>query len=113
MGAADSGAPAMVHESASEDEANSSAALDDENKEIVNDFIIPACKKEDKEKHAGRQFQIRFDKHTETYFIKDLQVGYGVFTETVGPVPLKDNLLINMGESYIVTNLGEADPEMV
>ena len=54
MGAADSGAPAMVHESASEDEANSSAALDDENKEIVNDFIIPACKKEDKEKHAGR-----------------------------------------------------------
>lgn len=25
-------------------------------KEIVNDFIIPVCKKEDKEKHAGRQF---------------------------------------------------------
>ena len=39
------------------------------------------------------------------YFIKDLQIGYGVFTETVGPVPLKDNMLINMGESYIVTNI--------
>lgn len=50
---ADSGAPAMVHESASEDEANSSVALDSA-REIVNDFIIPACKKEDKEKHAGR-----------------------------------------------------------
>ncbi len=113
---ADSGAPAMVHESASEEDANSSAALDHNalsNKEIVNDFIIPACKKEDKEKHAGRQFQIRFDQHTETYFIKDLQIGYGVFTETVGPVPLKDNLLINMGESYIVTNLTQADPEIV
>ena len=52
---ADSGAPAMVNESASEDEANSSVALDNA-REIVNDFIIPACKKEDKEKHAGRQF---------------------------------------------------------
>ena len=74
---ADSGAPAMVHESASEEDANSSAAALDNatasgTKEIVNDFIIPACKKEDKEKHAGRQFQIRFDNHTETYFIKDL-----------------------------------------
>ena len=115
---ADSGAPAMVHESASEDDANSSAAMELNedalgDKEVVNDFIIPACKKEDKEKHAGRQFQIRFDLHTETYFIKDLQIGYGVFTETVGPVPLKDNLLINMGESYIVTNLTQPDPEIV
>ena len=56
---ADSGAPAMVHESASEEDANSSAAHDqatNNTKEVVNDFIIPACKKEDKEKHAGRQF---------------------------------------------------------
>jgi hypothetical protein len=113
---ADSGAPAMVHESASEPDDNSSAAFDqavNKAKEVVNDFIIPACKKEDKEKHAGRQFQIRFDQHAETYFIKDLQIGYGVFTETVGPVPLKDNLLINMGESYIVTNLSPPDPEIV
>jgi len=36
-----------------------------------------------------------------------------VFTETVGPVPLKDNLLINMGESYIVTNLCSPEPEIV
>ena len=57
---ADSGAPALVHESASDDGGNSSSAnLDKLNrkvKEVVNDFIIPACKKEDKEKHAGRQF---------------------------------------------------------
>lgn len=32
-------------------------------------------------------------------------VGYGVFTETIGPVVIKDNMLVNMGESYIVTNL--------
>jgi len=62
--AADSGAPALVHESCSEgDDGISSAgggALDNADscnntrREIVNDFIIPACKKEDKEKHAGR-----------------------------------------------------------
>jgi hypothetical protein len=71
---ADSGAPAMVHESASEGD-NSSAALDQAingMKEVVNDFIIPACKKEDKEKHVGRQFQIRFDPYNDTYYIKDL-----------------------------------------
>lgn len=74
-------------------------------KEVVNDFIIPVCKKEDKEKHAGRQFQIRFEETTDGFFIKDLGVGYGVFTETIGPVIIKDNMLVNMGESYIVTNL--------
>ena len=31
----------------------------------------------------------------------------------MGPVPLKDNLLINMGESYIVTNLCGPDLEIV
>ena len=56
---ADSGAPAMVHESASEEDANSSAAALENGpsgtKEIVNDFIIPACKKEDKEKEGRRE----------------------------------------------------------
>ena len=84
--------------------------------EIVNDFIIPVAKQEEREKHAGRQFQIRFDRENQDFFIKDLGVGYGVFTESVGPVALKDNLLINMGESYIVTNLvplEEAGPQDV
>lgn len=74
-------------------------------KEIVNDFIIPVTKSEERDKHAGRQFQIRYDGDMAEYLIKDLGVGFGVFTESVGPVVLKDNLLINMGESYIVTNL--------
>lgn len=41
--------------------------------------------------------------------MKDLGIGFGVFTESVGPVILKDNQLINMGESYIVTNLVEIE----
>ena len=112
--AAESGAPAFGG-ATSEDENSKSSIVDraDPTKEIVNDFIIPVCKKEDKERHKGRQFQIRYDGTYDGYFIKDLQIGYGVFTETVGPVPLKDNMLINMGESYIVTNIHLADPDIV
>ena len=104
--AAESGAPAMGGQT-SEDE-NSKSSIADRNdpcREVVNDFIIPVSKREDKERHKGRQFQIRYDPGHDSYLIKDLQIGYGVFTETVGPVPLKDNMLINMGESYIVTNI--------
>ena len=45
------------------------------------------------------------------YFIKDLGVGYGVFVKQDQPVTLKDNMLINVGEAYIVVNLvqGEED----
>ena len=109
--AGESGTNALGGSSDGDD--SSMVELNDPQKDIVNDFIIPVCKKEDKERHAGRQFQIRYDEHADNYFIKDLQIGYGVFTETVGPVPLKDNLLINMGESYIVTNIHQPDPEML
>ena len=30
--------------------------LNDPDQEVVNDFVIPVCKKEDKDRHAGRQF---------------------------------------------------------
>ena len=78
-------------------------------KQIVNDFIIPVDKKEERKKHEGRQFQIRFDEKENEFYMKDLGIGFGVFTESVGPVALKDNQLINMGESYIVTNLVEIE----
>ena len=111
--AAESGAPALGGHSSEGDNSSSMIELNDPQKMVVNDFIIPVCKKEDKDRHAGRQFQIRYDEHADNYFIKDLQIGYGVFTETIGPVALKDNLLINMGESYIVTNIHAPDPDMV
>ena len=53
--AAESGAPAFGG-ATSEDENSKSSIVDrtDLTKEIVNDFIIPVCKKEDKERHKGR-----------------------------------------------------------
>jgi hypothetical protein len=49
------------------------------------------------------------------YFIKDLGIGFGVFKKmdtygmhksaTSGIIDLKDNMLVNVGEAYIVVNL--------
>ena len=70
---ADTGAPALRGQT-SEDENSKSSIVDrnDPTKEVVNDFIIPVNKKEDKERHKGRQFQIRYDMKYDGYFIKDL-----------------------------------------
>ena len=46
------------------------------------------------------------------YYIKDLGIGFGVFKKmddpkpkTAGTVILKDNMLINVGEVYVVVNI--------
>lgn len=72
---------------------------------VANDFVIPAKSEDDIEKHRGRQFQIWFDVDQNKYFIKDLGIGYGAFMKLTAPLPLKDNYLINIGESYIVANI--------
>jgi hypothetical protein len=40
-----------------------------------------------------------------SYKIKDLGIGYGAFIKLSSPLVLRDNFLLNMGESYIVANL--------
>ena len=82
-------------------------------KEIVNDFVIPTKNEEEKEKHRGRQFQIYFDPDSFKYKIKDLGVGYGAFVKLTRPIVLRDNFLLNMGESYIVANLFKSQDDMM
>ena len=69
---ADTGAPALGGQTSEDDSKSSIVDRNDPTKEIVNDFIIPVNKKEDKERHKGRQFQIRYDMKYDGYFIKDL-----------------------------------------
>jgi hypothetical protein len=40
-----------------------------------------------------------------SYFIKDLGIGFGAFVRLEKPLELKDNHLLNMGESFIIVNL--------
>ena len=73
---------------------------------VVNDFVIPSRNQESAEQHRGRHFQIWFDTYSKQYFVKDLGIGFGVFKKMEnGPSVLKDNMLINVGEAYIVVNL--------
>ena len=75
--------------------------------QVVNDFVIPNKQHETVDKsHKGRHFQIWFDIPTKRYYIKDLGIGFGVFKKMeYGKTILKDNMLINIGEAYIVVNL--------
>ncbi len=81
-------------------------------KVVINDFVIPSKNAATAEQHRGRHFQIWFDPDNMAYFIKDLGIGYGVFVKIFEPVVLKDNMLINVGEAYIVVYLlKDNDPE--
>ena len=73
---------------------------------VVNDFVIPSRSTEASEQHKGRHFQIWFDEYHRNYLIKDLGIGFGVFKKMgSGAAILKDNMLVNVGEAYIVVNL--------
>lgn len=74
-------------------------------KKAVNDFIIPSKNEVAAEQHRGRHFQIQFDLENNSYFMRDLGVGYGVFYRMQQPEMLKDNMLMNVGDAYIVVNI--------
>jgi len=40
-------------------------------------------------------------------------VGYGAFVKLTRPIVLRDNFLLNMGESYIVANLFKSQDDMM
>ncbi len=76
--------------------------------EIINDFIIPSKDKETEKRHRGRHMQIEYSLEQRgggKYLIKDLGIGFGAFVRLDRPLELKDNHLLNMGESFIIVNL--------
>ena len=58
-------------------------------------------------KFIGIHFQIRYDKNNYKYYIKDLGSGYGTFIKLVSPLRIINNLLINIGDTFIVFSLNE------
>ena len=66
------------------------------------DYLLPPKDQEYDEQFVGKHFQIRYDNDTKTYYIKDLGNGFGTFIKLNDEEKIKDNLLINIGETYIV-----------
>ena len=73
--------------------------------EIINDFIIPSKDKETGNRHRGRHMQIEFFLDDLSYKVKDLGIGFGAFVKLDHSLELKDNHLVNLGESFIIVNL--------
>ena len=59
----------------------------------------------------GRHFMIKFNPDDLNYYVKDLGRGFGTFIKIQEWTELKNNLLLNIGENYIVFSLGEDDEE--
>ncbi len=59
------------------------------------------------EKTKGRHFLISFNPITLKYTLRDLGSGFGCFMKIKNDILLKNNCLINIGDSYIVINIEE------
>lgn len=67
------------------------------------DFLIKLKNEEcDIKKTMGIHFQIDFNKNDKKYYIVDLGKGFGTFEKLQKELMLKENQLINIGNSYIV-----------
>ena len=59
----------------------------------------------------GRHFMIKFNPNDLNYYIKDLGKGFGTFIKIQEWTELKNNLLLNIGENYIVFSFGDDEDE--
>lgn len=56
--------------------------------------------------------QIEFNIQNYKYYIKDLGIGFGAFVRLERQLELRDNHLLNMGESFIIVNLINEKPHL-
>ena len=63
--------------------------------------------------HYGVQFRIKFDIDEYCYYIKDCSYGrgYGTFMKVINGMKIRDNMLINIGNNYLVITFGVDDSE--
>ena len=66
------------------------------------DYLLGPKDQEYDKQFIGKHFQIRYDWDTKKYYIKDLGNGFGTFVKLINEEKIKDNLLINIGETYMV-----------
>ena len=86
----------------------------DENEILSNananvDFLIKPKRSfintEEMNKFNGRHFSIRFNHNDAKFYLLDLGNGFGTFYKLEQRTTLKDGYLINIGNSYIVSNI--------
>ena len=73
------------------------------------DFLIRPKEQNYEPRYIGKHFQIRFNPTDLKYYIQDLGCGFGTFMKLTDEIVIKDNYLINIGNSYIVCIYGSDD----
>ena len=73
------------------------------------DYLIKPREKQYDERFLGKHFQIRFNPYDLKYYLKDLGHGFGTFIKITNWIEIKNNLLLNIGENYIVFTIGLED----
>ena len=71
------------------------------------DYILMPKDNEYDDKFIGIHFMIKYDENEQKYYIKDLGSGYGTFIKLVSPLEIITNLLINIGDTFIVFSFKE------
>ena len=66
------------------------------------DYLLGPKNQEYDEQFIGKHFKIEFHDDTKKYYIKDLGKGFGTFIKLIDEIRIKDNMLINIGETFIV-----------
>jgi hypothetical protein len=82
---------------------------------IVNDFKIPTKDKYKSKSVEGRHFMVFYKLETESYWIKDLNKGPGVFIKLDYPLVMKDGMVVNIGNCFLQFNFKTritSNPEM-
>ena len=59
----------------------------------------------------GMHFMIKFNPDDMNYYLKDLGKGFGTFVQIQGRTEIKNNLLLNIGENYLIFSIGDANVE--
>ena len=75
------------------------------------DYILPNKKNNEnsKDNNEGIFFYIYFKFECQKYFIKDYENGNGTFIKINSKISIKDNTLINIGDSYLIFTFNNKD----
>ena len=87
--------------------------INNKNKNYTIDYLLEPRNKNNDDKSIGKYFQIRYDNNLYKYYIKDLGNGYGTFIKLINEKKINNNLLINIGDSFIVFSFKKTNKEII